>query len=124
MSDALRKKMDEDEIDTILAEDIDFTGELKFKAPLMIKGKFKGEIKASHDLYIGENAEIEAKIEADVISSRGRITGNITAKKCIELFSTARVTGDITCPELIIESGATYDGYCNMSGEPRPKNAN
>jgi cytoskeletal protein CcmA (bactofilin family) len=124
MSDALRKNIDEDEIDTILAEDIDFTGELKFKAPLMIKGKFNGQIKASHDLYVGENAEIEAKIEADMISSRGKITGNITAKKCIELFSTAKVSGDITCPDLIIESGAIFDGYCNMSGEPRPKNAN
>ena len=124
MSDALRKKIDEEEIDTILAEDIDFTGELKFKEPLMIKGKFTGEIKASNALYVGENAEIEAKIEADMIFSRGRIKGNISAKKRIELFSTAKVEGDITCPELVIESGAVYDGNCNMSGEPRKKNAN
>ncbi|MBN1798828.1 MAG: polymer-forming cytoskeletal protein [Spirochaetales bacterium] len=124
MSDALKKRIDEDEIDTILAEDIDFTGELKFKAPLMIKGKFKGEIKASNDLYIGENADIEAKIDADMISSRGKIKGNISAKKRIELFSTAKVEGDITCPDLVIESGAKYDGYCNMVGEPRKKNAN
>jgi cytoskeletal protein CcmA (bactofilin family) len=124
MSDTLRKKIDEEEIDTVLAEDIDFNGELKFKEPLMIRGKFTGEIKASSALFIGENAEIEAKIEADMISSRGRIKGNLTAKKRVELFSTAKVEGDITCPELVIESGAVYDGYCNMSGEPKKKNAN
>ncbi len=124
MSDVLRKKIDEDEIETILAEDIDFTGELKFKEPLMIKGRFSGQIKAASALYIGENAEIEATIEADMISSKGRIQGNISAKKRIELSSTARVTGDITCPELVIESGAVYDGYCTMNGEPRNKNAN
>ena len=33
-------EFDEDEIDTILAEDIDFEGELTFSKPLMIKGKF------------------------------------------------------------------------------------
>jgi cytoskeletal protein CcmA (bactofilin family) len=124
MSDVLRKKIDEDEIDTILAEDIDFSGELKFKQPLMIKGKFSGQIKSSGDLYIGENANIEATIDADMISSRGNIQGNISAKKRVELFSTARVTGDISCPELVVESGAVFDGYCNMNGEPRTKNAN
>ena len=45
MAEVHIKDMDEHEIDTILAEDIDFEGHLTFKKPLMIKGKFKGEIK-------------------------------------------------------------------------------
>jgi cytoskeletal protein CcmA (bactofilin family) len=108
------KRRDETEIETVLAEDIDFSGVLSFKEPLMIKGKFKGEIKASGDLYVGEKADIEAKIEARTISSRGRIRGNITAQARVELAATAIVDGDIRCPDLVIESGAKYNGTCAM----------
>jgi cytoskeletal protein CcmA (bactofilin family) len=108
------KRRDETDIDTILAEDIDFSGVLSFKEPLMIKGKFRGEIKASGDLYVGEKADVEAKIEAHMISSRGRIKGNIEAQARVELFSTAVVEGDIRCPDFVIESGANYNGTCIM----------
>ncbi len=56
MAEVRIKDIDEHEIDTILAEDIDFEGHLTFKKPLMIKGKFKGEIKSTSSLYIGEKA--------------------------------------------------------------------
>jgi cytoskeletal protein CcmA (bactofilin family) len=115
------KRRDEADIDTVLAEDIDFSGVLSFKEPLMIKGKFKGEIKASGDLYIGEKAEVEAKIEARTISSRGRIKGNVVAQSRIELSSTAVVEGDIQCPDLVIESGAVYNGTCLMTKKREEK---
>lgn len=106
--------MDENELDTILADDIDFSGVLEFKKPLMIKGLFKGEIKASGDLYIGDNANVEAKVEVDLVSSRGRIKGDIVARSRVELFSGAQVEGDITTPDLVIESGCEFNGLCKM----------
>lgn len=121
MSDTIRRKIDENAVDTILADDIDFSGTLTFKEPLMIKGKFCGEIKASGDLYVGEDAEVKAKIDANIISTKGKITGDINAIKRVELFATAKIDGDITSPDLVMESGAVFNGYCNMSGEPREK---
>jgi cytoskeletal protein CcmA (bactofilin family) len=115
------KRRDETDIDTVLAEDIDFSGVLSFKEPLMIKGKFKGEIKAAGDLFVGEKAEVEAKIEARTISSRGRIKGNIVAQARIELSSTAVVDGDMQCPDLVIESGAVYNGTCTMNRKREEK---
>ncbi|NOY09924.1 MAG: polymer-forming cytoskeletal protein [Spirochaetes bacterium] len=108
------RDMDENEIDTILAEDIDFSGVLVFKKPLMIKGKFKGEIKASGDLYVGTDANVEAKVEADLVSSRGKIKGDIVAHSRVELFSGAQVEGDIATPDLVIESGCEFNGLCSM----------
>jgi cytoskeletal protein CcmA (bactofilin family) len=109
------KRRDETDIDTVLAEDIDFSGVLSFK------GKFKGEIKAAGDLFVGEKAEVEAKIEARTISSRGRIKGNILAQARIELSSTAVVDGDMQCPDLVIESGAVYNGTCTMNRKREEK---
>jgi len=116
MAEVHIKDMDEHEIDTILAEDIDFEGHLTFKKPLMIKGKFKGEIKSTSSLYIGEKAFVEARTEADIVSSRGRHKGDIVGHSRVELFSTAQVEGDISTPDFVVESGCKFNGYCNMGG--------
>ena len=116
MAEVRIKDIDEHEIDTILAEDIDFEGHLTFKKPLMIKGKFKGEIKSTSALYIGEKAYVEATTEAAIVSSRGRHKGDIVAHSRIELYSTAQVDGDVTTPDFVMESGCRFNGYCNMGG--------
>ena len=114
-------QIDENEVDTILAEDIDFSGVLSFQRPLMIKGRFQGEIKASSDLYIGEKAVVKAKIEADTVSSKGRIEGDVLAHSRVEFFSTATMLGDLTTPDLVMESGCQYNGRCTMSREKQPQ---
>ncbi|MGA2973976.1 MAG: polymer-forming cytoskeletal protein [Spirochaetia bacterium] len=119
MAEVRIKDIDEHEIDTILAEDIDFEGFLTFKKPLMIKGKFKGEIKSASALYIGEKAFVEATTEAGVVSSKGKHKGDILGHSRVELFSTAQVDGDITTPDFIVESGCKFNGNCNMGGSPR-----
>jgi cytoskeletal protein CcmA (bactofilin family) len=121
MRDVRIDPIDENEVDTILAEDIDFSGELTFRKPLMIKGSFQGEIKSSSDLYIGEKAVVKAKIEADCVSARGRIVGDVVAHTRVELFSTASMLGDLTTPELVMESGCQYNGRCTMNPEKAPK---
>jgi cytoskeletal protein CcmA (bactofilin family) len=119
MAEVRIKDIDEHEVDTILAEDIDFEGHLTFQKPLMIKGKFKGEIKSTSSLYIGEKALVEATTEAGVVSSKGRHKGDIIGHSRVELYNTAQVDGDITTPDFIVESGCRFNGFCNMSGEPR-----
>jgi cytoskeletal protein CcmA (bactofilin family) len=118
MAEVRIKDIDEHEIDTILAEDIDFEGHLTFKKPLMIKGKFKGEIRSSSSLYIGEKAFVEATTEAGIVSSKGAHKGNIVGHSRVELYSTARVDGDIATPDFVMESGCKFNGYCNMGGGP------
>ena len=110
MAEVRIKDIDEHEIDTILAEDIDFEGHLTFKKPLMIKGKFKGEIKSTSSLYIGEKAYVEATTEAGIVSSKGRHKGDIVGHSRVELFSTAQVDGDITTPDFVVESGCKFNG--------------
>jgi len=119
MAEVRIKDMDEHEIDTILADDIDFEGQLTFKKPLMVKGKFKGEIRSESALYVGEKAVVEAKIESSLVSSKGRIRGDITGHSRVELASTAHVDGDISTPDFVVESGCKFNGNCNMSGQKK-----
>ena len=107
-------KVDESDIDTVLADDIDFEGTLNFKKNLMIKGHFKGDIKAEGALYVDEQANVEARLEADVISLKGKVKGNVFAYTRVELYSCASVDGDITAPDVVMESGCRFNGICTM----------
>jgi cytoskeletal protein CcmA (bactofilin family) len=117
MSEVRIKKAEEKDIDTILAEDIDFQGVLNFDNSLMIKGAFQGEINAKGNLFIGPNAHIEAKIKANLISIRGKVKGDITALSHVELFSTAKIEGDIFAPSVEMEKGCLFNGQCRMNGK-------
>lgn len=117
MSELSIQSVEESDIDTILAEDIDFTGKLTFSEPLMIKGKFKGEIDSSSDLYIGEHAVVHAEIDSNIVSLKGKVKGNIRADNKVELFSTAEVEGDITTTKMVMEGGCTLNGLCTMKRE-------
>lgn len=114
MSELHRKGVDERELDTVLAEDFSFEGELRFTKPLMIKGPFRGDIKADGELFVGEKAKVEARVEAAVVDVRGEILGNIIASQKISLHSTARVEGDMTSPDITMESGSRFNGICTM----------
>jgi cytoskeletal protein CcmA (bactofilin family) len=122
MLDVRIKKVEENTIDTILAEDIDFTGVVSFNKPLMVKGKINGEIDAKGDFYVDEGADVEARIKARVVSAKGKINGDIVAHAKVELFSTAVITGDITTPEIEIECGALFNGNCIMKGNNNEAN--
>lgn len=114
MSDIQIQTIDETEIDTILASDIDFTGKLGFDKSLMIKGRIKGDVKAAGDFYIAESAVVEGRIEANMVSVMGTVHGNIFAYDRVEIFSCGHVNGDITAPDIIMESGCSFNGICTM----------
>lgn len=90
------------------------TGELSFQGPARIDGKVDGEINCQGMLTIGEEAEVKAKITAQVVIIRGRVEGNVTAKERIELLAPARLIGNIDAPRLLITEGAVLDGDCLM----------
>jgi cytoskeletal protein CcmA (bactofilin family) len=118
MPDSRIRNIEETEIDTILAEDIEFEGELEYHGSLLIKGSFRGEIRSQGDLYIKDSAVIEASVTADRIAVHGRIKGDVKAEKRIELFDTSRVEGSIDTPDLVMQSGCRFNGSCRMADAP------
>ncbi|HRY53896.1 MAG TPA: polymer-forming cytoskeletal protein [Spirochaetia bacterium] len=107
--------VDEEQLDTVLAPDVEFAGEMSFKKPLMIKGKVSGIIRSESELYIDEKARIEADIVATVVSVKGSVKGNISARERVELFACAAVDGDVTAPQITMETGCRFNGACRMT---------
>ena len=50
------------EINALLGKGSEFEGKLLFEGTVRIDGKFKGEIKSSDTLIVGEGAKVEAEI--------------------------------------------------------------
>lgn len=108
-------------ISTVLAPDIYFKGELKFKTSLMIKGRITGTIESEGHLVVGPEAQIDATVTAATITNYGQITGNIEAKKTLEMKSGSSQTGDIKAADLIIESGCSVNGQVQMPSNKSEK---
>ncbi len=117
MSEVSRKPIDEEELDTVLAEDIDFEGEMSFEKPLLVKGRFRGSIHAQGDLFVSRSANIDAEVNGQLVSVKGRLAGKVRAAKRVELFAHALLEGDVETPDLIMQSGGRFNGTCRMSGE-------
>ena len=117
---ALRRK-DGADGERWLEVDASMTGTLAFKDPvnLQINGRFDGTLNAKGVLSIGEKAHVQATITGDQIVIAGTVQGTITASGRVELLPTARVTGKVTTPRLVVQDGAILQATLEM-GAPAP----
>jgi cytoskeletal protein CcmA (bactofilin family) len=106
--------VDETNITTVLAEDLSIKGTMRFKKSVMIKGTFEGEMQSEGMLVIGPTAKVNATISTKMLVSHGDIEGDITASEQVVLKNTAVHKGDITTPNIVIESGSVFNGSCDM----------
>lgn len=114
MSDLRVRNIDEDEIDTVIGEDVIFTGELDFDRLVLVKGELNGTIRSVSDIFLGPGGKVDADIQAEIVSVKGQLLGNIKARRRLELFSTCTVKGNIETPDMIMQSGARFNGSCRM----------
>jgi cytoskeletal protein CcmA (bactofilin family) len=118
MPDYRQHYTDEADMDTVMSEDFFFDGQLTFERPLLIKGRLKGSITSAGDVYINRGAVVEAKIEAGNVWLKGSVKGEIKTSGRLELFSGSSMDGNISIPDLVIQSACYFRGYCDM---PAPK---
>jgi cytoskeletal protein CcmA (bactofilin family) len=82
---------------------------------VIIEGNFQGKIDSrSHDLRIEKQATVKADIQGKNITILGNVTGNITASRKILIGKEARITGDLSAPQIAIQEGAKFKGSVKM----------
>jgi len=64
---------------------------------------------------VGSTAKVKATIGTQNLISHSDIQGDITATEYVALKDTAVHTGNITTPNVVIESGSVFDGSCVMN---------
>ena len=102
------------EVFSQLGEGVELSGDFYFSKGVRIGGVVKGKIRADDSLEIGPTGRVEAEVEVRRISIQGEFHGTIRASDRVEIHKEGKVMGEIFSPCLIIESGAFFEGHCNM----------
>ncbi len=97
------------------------TGKLVFEGPARIEGHVEGEVSAQDTLVIGESAVVNAQIVGSSIVVHGRVTGDVTARKRLEIRAPGKLFGNISTPSLVIHEGVVFEGQCAMGGAEAPR---
>ena len=106
--------MEDESFDTIIENDIKFTGSIKFKQPLMIRGQINGKIEATSDLVIDTSAVVNADITASRVLIKGKVKGNVTGENLVFVTQTGSLDGDIKTKKVVLEPGCAFSGRCSM----------
>ena len=114
MTDVFNDFLDDGDFDTILSDDIDFSGKLEFEKPFLIRGRVFGEIISTGLLVIDEEAVVNANISAMRVLIRGQVKGDVVASQKVEVTLTGKLHGNVTAPEILMETGCVFNGRCNM----------
>jgi cytoskeletal protein CcmA (bactofilin family) len=109
-------RTDVGEIRAFMGEGTQFKGVLSFAGAVRIDGHVEGEIVGDEVLIIGEPGQVKAEIEVGTLVVSGRVQGTITARQRVELLRSARVTGTVRTPCLVVADGAVFNGNCEMAG--------
>ena len=115
MTDVHNDALELEDFDTVLSPDIEFSGILRFDKPFLIQGKVSGEIDGTNLLLIAEEAVVEAHIKASKVIILGTVKGNVNATDKVEVAISGKLTGNVTAPEITMETGCYFSGRCIMN---------
>ena len=115
MTDVHNDVLDDNDFDTVLSPDINFSGTLNFEKSFLIKGRLSGNIVAKGILVVDEEAVVEANINASRVVIRGAVTGDVVASEKVEVTITGKLVGNVTAPEIFMETGCVFNGRCTMT---------
>src|SRR5437773_11412984 len=100
---------------SFLEEGSEIEGKYTCTGTVMLDAKFAGEITSKDALGIGERDVVQATVRSATLVVRGEVVGNVTASEQVVLEASARVTGDVEAPVIVMEKGAVLDGHCRMT---------
>ncbi len=94
----------------IIGEGSVFEGKFYVNGPVLIEGKFQGDIRTNDQVVIGPTGKVKTDISAKKVTVSGTIIGNITASEEVNLLATGKILGNIITPKLNVEHGVITSG--------------
>jgi len=106
-----RKSMN---VETLIGQNTQITGDLHFAGGLHIDGVVKGSVIADEGsasvLRLSEHGRIEGEVRVPTINLNGTVNGDVHASQGVELASKARVNGNVYYQLIEMSMGAEVNG--------------
>jgi cytoskeletal protein CcmA (bactofilin family) len=92
---------------SVIGEGMTLKGELRGTGPIVILGRFEGDIAIEGTITVGAGGQVDANIAATAIVIDGVVRGNLSADTNVEIGPTGSLTGSVKSAALSASSGAT-----------------
>jgi cytoskeletal protein CcmA (bactofilin family) len=89
-------------------------GQLFIEGDLHLDGTVEGEVSATGDVEIADEARVKASVAGGDISIHGHVNGAVTARKRLVVGRSGSLIGDVRVARLVIQDGATFSGNVSM----------
>ncbi len=103
---------------SVIASDVEITGNLSAKVDLHIDGKIHGDVMCG-SLVQGEGSVIVGKVVAETARLSGKVDGSIEAGELV-IEASARISGDVLYQSLTIAPGGMVEGKFKHRGSSQP----
>lgn len=97
-----------------IGENTVFNGSFSGGENIVVRGQVTGRSDVQGAVVITETGRWIGELSADVVVVHGYVQGDITAREKIEMYSGARVEGNLRCPVIAMETGAVHEGHISM----------
>ena len=102
-----------------LSQGIRIKGEITGSEDLFIDGNVEGKVTFRNAvLTVGPNASVKGDIDAREIVIRGRVEGKLDGSERVQIWHSAKVSGDIRSQRIAIEDGAEFRGKVEAGKPP------
>ena len=105
---------------TVIAAGTNLVGDLTLSDSLHIDGSVEGKVKSDSEVSIGQEGQFEGDITAEIVMVSGQFNGTIEADR-LEIVATGKVSGTVTVGQLVIESGAQFNGTSKIRDQHPPR---
>jgi cytoskeletal protein CcmA (bactofilin family) len=97
---------------------VELEGIMKVAAGMIrLNTHFKGAITSQGTVVVAGQGEVEASIQAKLVSVAGKVKGNVHASDRLEIKEHGVVLGEIYTRVLVVEPGGYLEGQCHMPTE-------
>lgn len=102
---------------TVIAYGTTWSGNVESTGSLHVHGRAEGTLSARHSIYIAEDAEVDATLQASHVVIAGLVHGAVRCLERFEVLPRGRVNGNVQAPQIVIHDGAVVAGKVLMSEE-------
>lgn len=109
-----KKSINTEKVDTIIGKGAIFEGTVNAEGTIRLDGKVQGGLNITGNLVVGEEGAVKGNVRTENAFIAGVIEGNVIATSQLHITHTAKLIGDITVKNVIIDEGAIFIGNCKI----------